>query len=95
MVLFSGTPSYAEQTSEQTAVEEANQRFYDALSSLDVEKMEQIWLHDISVTNISPSSKEPMVGWDVVKIHWPDVFARFEELSVSIDVRQIHVIAGK
>ena len=35
--------------SAEQAVLEANQRFYQSLSELDMEAMEQIWLHELWV----------------------------------------------
>src|SRR6516165_5899160 len=45
------------QQSDVDAVKAANASFYDALSSLDIKKMEPVWAHESYVTLIGPSDK--------------------------------------
>lgn len=69
---------------------EANRRFYQALSDLDLASMEEIWLHEPWVSCIHPGWP-PIHGWPDVQESWHDIFAntvrqRVEPTEVSVRV---------
>jgi len=41
-----------------------------AIESLDVTKVDPLWVHDATVTLINPASKSISVGWDAVRKAW-------------------------
>ncbi len=47
------------------ALQEANDAFYDAFESLEIQKMDEIWIKKDHVKCVHP-------GWDI-RIGWPDV----------------------
>ena len=57
---------------ELAALQEANDRFYRALESLDLASMDRVWLHEGWVRCIHP-------GWDVV-VGWKAVRHSFEQI---------------
>jgi ketosteroid isomerase-like protein len=66
---------------------EANERFYRALETLDLEGMERLWVHDAEVRCIHPGS-EALVGWDSVRAAWEQIFANTRWMRVQpTDVR--------
>jgi ketosteroid isomerase-like protein len=81
------------QQSDVDAVKAANASFYDALSSLDIKKMEPLWAHESYVTLIGPGEKSISVGWDAVKKNWEEgPFKNLTELkATAVDEPHIHV----
>ncbi len=79
----------AQQTAEIEDVKAANKAFYAAFSDRDLKGMEKVWSHDQSVRTIHPSSKEVLLGWEAVRKHWERVFARFEQISISMKDAQV------
>ena len=59
--------------SAEQAVLEANQRFYQALSEMDADAMEQIWLHEPWVRCIHPGW-QLLSSWDDVRESWRQIF---------------------
>jgi ketosteroid isomerase-like protein len=57
------------------ALGEANDRFYRALETLDIDAMDRVWLHDGRVRCVHP-------GWDVL-VGWPSVRRSWEEIFAS------------
>ncbi len=53
---------------------EANQRFYQALSELDLKAMEAVWHHESQVSCVHPGWP-PLSGWDRVRESWKRIFA--------------------
>lgn len=74
--------------SAEQAVLEANQRFYQALSELDTEAMEQIWLHEPWVRCIHPGW-QVLSGWDDVWQSWRQIFSN--TLSHQVEASDITV----
>ena len=60
--------------SAEQAVMDANHRFYQALSDLDTEAMERIWLHEPWVCCVHPGW-QMLSGWDDVLESWRQIFS--------------------
>jgi ketosteroid isomerase-like protein len=83
---------HAQQTADMEKVKAANQAFYEALSARDIKRMEQIWSHEPHVRAIPPASTEVLSGWEAVRKHWEEAFARRpEQVSVSMKDAQVRV----
>ena len=65
----------------------ANEGFYRAFESLDVDKMAEVWLHDDSVQVIHPGWQVKR-GWEEVRESWDTIFSntRYMEFDIA-DVR--------
>lgn len=75
---------------EERRVMEVNRLFYQALSDLDIQAMEEVWLHDDYVSCVHPGWPA-LHGWGDVRGSWLRIFAntmrhRVEPGAVSITV---------
>ena len=57
--------------------------YHAALSSLNIAKIETLWAHDDSVTQLEPTSKAIIHGWKAVKKGLEDFFGGFSEVKMS------------
>ena len=67
---------------EITAIKLSNERFYRALTNLDIEAMAAVWSHDDGVRCIHPGW-ELIEGWEVVRQSWDIIFANTTSLVVE------------
>lgn len=77
----------------EQAVREANRRFYQAFAALDLEKMDQIWLHEDWVACVHPGW-DLMLGWDEVRESWARIFASTQRMRVEISSVWVRVEGG-
>jgi ketosteroid isomerase-like protein len=77
-------------SSDETAVLEANQRFYAAFQSLDVAKMAGVWLQEDWVQCVHPGW-DLLVGWDEVKESWRRIFSNTRRIQVAVSSVRAHV----
>ncbi len=72
---------------EEDAVREANERFYHAFESLNLEAMEAAWAHEEHVQCIHPGW-HVLVGWEAVRTSWETIFKNTVEIRFTLgDVR--------
>jgi ketosteroid isomerase-like protein len=72
---------------EQTAIGEANTRFYRAFEALDLAAMDAMWGHGEDVKCVHPGWPL-LTGWPAVRESWRTIFANTEEMRFTIsDVR--------
>jgi ketosteroid isomerase-like protein len=64
------------------AVRRANDHFYRALESLDLEAMDRLWLHAPFSHCVHPGW-EALVGWGAVRASWERIFANTSWLRVT------------
>ncbi len=73
-------------------VTKANQRFYEAFSSLDIAVMDQVWAHQDYVTCIHPGWTLRS-GWPEVRDSWVLIFNN--TFSMTFDLTEVMVqVAG-
>jgi ketosteroid isomerase-like protein len=73
-------------------VTKANQRFYEAFSSLDIAVMDQVWAHQDYVTCIHPGWTVRS-GWPEVRDSWVLIFNN--TFSMTFDLTEVMVqVAG-
>jgi ketosteroid isomerase-like protein len=77
--------------SERQAVIEANRSFYAVFESLEVDKMEQVWLSDPKIVCIHPGWHK-LSGWGPVMQSWSRIFDSAFEMK--FEVREVEVFAG-
>jgi hypothetical protein len=73
-VLLVGSGVGAAQQSEADQVKAVLAALQGAISSLDMAKMEPLWVHDANVMLINPRDKAVSIGWDQAKKNWETVF---------------------
>lgn len=69
--------------SDQEAIVNANQEFYRAFQSLDVENMEKVWLKDRQIVCIHPGWRK-LSGWGPVMESWERIFENLFEMSFEL-----------
>ncbi len=69
--------------SDREAVLAANRAFYDAFESLDVEKMEAIWLQDPRIVCIHPGWRK-LSGWGPIMASWERIFDNVFEMKFEL-----------
>lgn len=65
------------------SVQEANRAFYDAFETLDIQKMDALWLQDDQVKCIHPGW-ELCNGWPDVRDSWVLIFNHTYEIKFSV-----------
>ena len=60
-------------SSDIESVTEANQRFYEAFSSLDIQKMEGVWETSERAMCVHPGWR-PWTGWEPIRESWESIF---------------------
>jgi ketosteroid isomerase-like protein len=72
------------------AVRRANQDFYQAFESLDLERMSEVWAHEGQVTCAHPGW--PLAeGWIPVKLSWETIFENTAQMKFSIENVKVDV----
>ncbi|HUN57734.1 MAG TPA: nuclear transport factor 2 family protein [Candidatus Binataceae bacterium] len=77
--------------SDQEAIIEANQAFYRAFESLEIERMEAIWLCEPRIVCIHPGWRR-LSGWGPVMDSWTRIFDNVFEMKFELG--EIDVMAG-
>ena len=77
--------------SERNEVIDANRAFYRAFESLELEKMEAIWLSDPKIVCIHPGWRK-LGGWGPVMQSWARIFDSAFEMK--FEVRELEVLVG-
>ncbi len=78
-------------TSESEAVRRANLAFYRAFESLQLPKMEQVWLHSARVQCTHPGWRR-LVGYAAVIESWARIFENTFEMSFDLTGVEISVV---
>ena len=69
--------------SEFDPVLQANLKFYKALSEMDPQKMNGVWLNEDWVRCVHPGWS-PLEGWSAVQESWQRIFENTEQMHVTI-----------
>jgi ketosteroid isomerase-like protein len=77
--------------SDREAIIEANQAFYQAFESLDLEKMEPIWLRDPKIVCIHPGWRK-LTGWGPIMNSWERIFDGVFEMK--FELRDLHLLVS-
>jgi ketosteroid isomerase-like protein len=67
----------------EEAVRDANNRFYVAFESLDMNAMEAVWAHDDAVQCVQPGW-DLLLGWDEVRDRWARIFAGARRVRIAL-----------
>ncbi|HET6372064.1 MAG TPA: nuclear transport factor 2 family protein [Candidatus Polarisedimenticolia bacterium] len=67
---------------EISAVRLSNETFYRALTSLDIQAMDSVWLHEEGARCIHPGW-EVIEGWEVIRQSWDIIFSNTTSLKVE------------
>jgi ketosteroid isomerase-like protein len=76
--------------SDREAVIAANRAFYDAFESLDVEKMQAVWLEDQSIVCIHPGWRK-LTGWGPIMQSWERIFDNVFEMKFDLGELEVMI----
>jgi ketosteroid isomerase-like protein len=76
--LFSGS-AYA---SDSDDVKAAIDNYHAAIASLDLTKIEPVWVHDDTIVDLEPGAKTITTGWDATKMHFEGLIAAVAQLTI-------------
>jgi len=71
----------------------ANEAFYRAFASLDLELMADVWARETEVRCLHPGA-HPILGRELVLASWREIFANSESGSISFHVREATMAGG-
>ncbi len=77
---------------DEQRVREANERFYAAMNSLDLDEMDAVWLNDASAVCVHPG-REAIIGYERIRQSWMAIFAGQNSMSIAASNEHI-TIAG-
>lgn len=69
--------------SDREAVLGANRAFYEAFESLEIEKMEAMWLRDQRIICIHPGWRK-LAGWGPIMTSWERIFKNVFEMKFEL-----------
>ena len=72
-----------QQDNPEQAVREANRGFYEAFATLDIEQMDEVWLHEDWVECVHPGW-DLMLGWEEVRESWARIFASTQRMKIEV-----------
>ena len=76
-------------SSDIESVTEANQRFYEAFSSLDIQKMEEGWETSERAMCVHPGWR-PLTGWETIRESWESIFENANLMHFNVtDVKVV------
>lgn len=76
-------PTAQQKPSPEQALSNANQRFYAAFESRDIEEMAEVWAHDDAVQCVHPGW-DLLIGWDEVRERWARIFANAKRVRIAL-----------
>jgi len=76
---------------EEGKVLAANLAFYEALRSLDIARMEAVWLQEDWVRCLHPGW-ELLLGWEEVQRSWAAIFHSTGQMLISISRPLVHIV---
>ena len=92
IILVSGhTNLKAQENSNSSQVDAANQSFYKAFAAENIDEMSQVWSHSNNVSAIHPISLDITVGWEGVKQTFVMVFSNYKNIVIVPKDIKVHV----
>jgi len=77
---------------DRDAVVAANRAFYEAFESLDISRMESVWLQDQRIVCIHPGWRK-LLGWGPVMTSWERIFESAFEMKFELGDLEV-IISG-
>ncbi len=75
-------------STDELDVRKMNRAFYEAIESLDIGRMENIWMNDDGIECIHPGWNERLTGWHEIIQSWYSIFQNTQYIEFSLaDVR--------
>ncbi len=77
--------------SDEQRVREANERFYGAMSALDIDGMDEVWMNDASAVCVHPG-REAIYGYERIRESWIMIFSAPNPMSIAASNEHITII---
>jgi hypothetical protein len=77
---------------DREAVHRANDLFYRAIETLDVNVMDRVWVHDAGAHCVHPRW-EAITGWEAVRRSWEHIFSNNSWMRVTPTTVRVEVAA--
>ncbi|MDE0027907.1 MAG: nuclear transport factor 2 family protein [Deltaproteobacteria bacterium] len=74
-------------------VNDVNRRFYEAFESLDLKRMEGIWLREDYIKCVHPGWAL-LTGWDAVMESWKRIFENTQQMRFALTDVRVQVQGG-
>ena len=71
-------------------VREANERFYLAMNTLDIEEMDEVWMDDGAAICVHPGH-EAIIGYERIRESWVLIFSASNSMSIAASNERITV----
>ena len=76
--------------SDEQRVREANERFYMAMNSLEIDEMDEVWMDDASAICVHPG-REAIIGYERIRESWMTIFSASNSMSIAASNERITV----
>ena len=77
-------------TTDEQSVREANERFYMAMTTAEIEDMDAVWVEDAKSICIHPS-RDALIGYDAIRESWVSIFSGESSMSIAAGNERITV----
>lgn len=68
--------------SDEQAVRAANERFYLAMNTLDINEMDEVWTNDAAAVCVHPG-REAIIGYERIRESWVVIFSSSNSMSIA------------
>jgi ketosteroid isomerase-like protein len=75
---------------DESSVREANERFYMAMTTGEIDEMDAMWVHDAQSVCIHPG-RDAIVGYDQIRESWSMIFSSENSMSIAASNERITV----
>jgi ketosteroid isomerase-like protein len=76
--------------SDEQRVREANERFYTAMNSLDIDDMDEVWADDPAAICVHPG-REAIFGYERIRESWLVIFTATNAMSIAASNERVMI----
>lgn len=77
--------------SDEQRVRQANERFYMAMNSLDIDEMDAAWADDAGAICVHPG-REAIIGYEQIRESWLGIFSASTSMSIASSHEHITIV---
>lgn len=67
-----------------------NEKFYRALESLEIDRMDKVWHHAEWTTCVHPGS-QMLTGWDTIRKSWKQIFKGTQDIRFELSDTRVRI----
>ncbi len=76
--------------SDEQRVREANERFYMAMNTLELDEMDEVWMDDPAAVCVHPG-REAIIGYERIRESWAAIFSSSNSMSIAASNERVTV----